>query len=78
MTRWSLWKSAAEVRNRGHQEATAAQSQCLLFFAFLWERWGDRDLDLPALRSGDGDRDRLDRLGDFFLINKTYNQMTLR
>lgn len=49
---------------RGHQEATAEQSQCLLFFAFLWERCGDRDLDLPALRSGDGDRERLDHLGD--------------
>lgn len=41
--------------------------QCLLFFAFLWERCGDRDLDLLAFWSGDGDRERLDRLGDFVL-----------
>lgn len=51
---------------------TAELSQCLLFFAFLCEPRGDRDLDLPALWSGDGDRERLDRLGD---LNKTEDKI---
>lgn len=45
------------------------ESQCLLFFLFLWERCGDRDLDFPDFRSGDGDRERLDHLGDRVLVN---------
>lgn len=78
---WSVWKSAAEVHcvTLWTRARTAELSQCLLFFAFLCERWGDRDLDLPALWSGDGDRERwerLDRLGD--LINRTYNILTLK
>lgn len=52
--------------------STAELSQCLLFFAFLCEPRGDRDLDLPALWSGDGDRERLDRLGD---LNKTEDKI---
>lgn len=48
---------------------TAELSQCLLFFAFLCEPRGDRDLDLPALWSGDGDRERL---GD---LNKTEDKI---
>lgn len=43
--------------------------QCLLFFVFLWERCGDRELDLlHVFLAGEGDRDRLDFLGDFDLI----------
>lgn len=50
-----------------------AGSQCLLFFDFLWERCGERDLDFFALWSGDGDRERLDRLGDFVLLVRKHN-----
>lgn len=48
------------------------ESQCLLFFAFLWERCGDRDLDFLVFRSGDGDRERLDHLGDLVLFKKDW------
>ena len=43
--------------------------QCLLFFVFLWERCGDRELDLlHVFLAGEGDRDRLDFLGDFDFV----------
>ena len=59
---WDMPADQCMTRSRG-------ESQCLLFFAFLWERCGDRDLDLPAFRFGDGDRERLDHLGDLVLLN---------
>lgn len=49
---------------------TRLESQCLLFFAFLWERCGDRDLDFTVFRFGDGDRECLDHLGDLVLLEK--------
>lgn len=42
--------------------------QCLLFFAFLWERCGDLELDLHDRRLGDGERERLDFFGDFDFV----------
>lgn len=48
-------------------ERKMCESQCLLFFVFLWDRCGERDLDFAVFRSGDGDRERLDHLGDLFL-----------
>lgn len=45
------------------------QDQCLLFLVFLWERCGDRELDLlHVFLAGEGDRDRLDFLGDFDFV----------
>ena len=44
------------------------EDQCLFFFVFLWERCGERELDLHTFLAGEGDRDLFDLLGDLDFV----------
>lgn len=61
---------AGRKRTQFCETMSEVKSQCLLFFVFLWERCGDRDLDFRAFLSGDGDRDLFNHLGDFVFIGE--------
>lgn len=52
-------------KDGGKKQERKKRCQCLLFFDFLWDRWGDLDLERDFLAGFLGvlERDRLERLG---------------